>query len=105
MSEIGNFAITQETIQGGIKLTVKGRIDSINVVELENLLDKVTRSGQTTIMLNMTQVEYICSTGIRVLLKTYKNAQAAGGKFGIESPSESVKNVLGLVALNEMLTK
>ena len=97
----GNFIITQE----GTKLTIQGRIDSTNAVELGYTLDQVLKKGQTNIILNMLRVEYLCSTGIRMILKAYKEALAAGGKLGIEMPSESVKNVLGIVALNEMLVE
>jgi len=95
----GNFAITQE----GAKLTVQGRIDSNNAVKLGSELEKIIKGGQTNIILNMLLVEYLCSTGIRAILKAYKEVKAVGGSFGIEEPSECVKNVLGMVALNEML--
>ena len=100
-----DFAITQEGVPGGIKLTIKGRIDSVNAVELGHKLDKSIQGGQTNIVLNMLQVEYLCSTGIRVILKAYKNAKEARGKLEIETPSECVVNVLGMAALNEMLIK
>ena len=103
MLKKGNFALIQEDVQGGVKLTVKGRIDSNNALELELKLGQAIRSGRTNITLNMFQVEYLCSAGIRAILKAYKNAKEAGGKFRIESPSECVKNVLGMAALNEML--
>ena len=93
------FTITQE----GTTFIIQGRVDSTNAAELEHNLDKALKGGQTNIVLNMLQVEYLCSTGIRVILKAYKNTMAAGGSFGIEKPSECVKNVLGLVALEEML--
>ena len=103
MTEKDNFAITQEAEQGSIKLTIKGRIDSVSAVELGHKLDKVLQGGKVNVVLNMLRVEYLCSTGIRVILKAYKNVKGSGGKFGIESPSECVKNVLGMAALNEML--
>ena len=99
----GNFVITQENNDGNTKLIIQGRLDSINAVELEQKLQAVRSEGQTNIVLNMLRVEYLSSTGIRIILKAYKEAQASGRKFGIEQPSEWVKNVLGLVALTEML--
>ena len=99
----GNFIITQENVPAVIKLTVQGRLDSINAVELDRQLQTIKCDGQTHVVLNMSMVEYLSSNGIRVILKAYKAVKAAGGKFGIEEPSECVKNVLGLVALNEML--
>ena len=103
MSEKDNFAITQEAEQGGIKLTIKGRIDSVNAVELGYKLDEVLQGGKVNVILNMLRVEYLCSTGIRAILKAYKSVKESGGKFGIESASECVKNVLGMAALSEML--
>lgn len=100
-----NFVITQEKNQEGIRLIVQGRLDSNNSGELEHKLVDALEDGQINIILNMFQVEYLCSSGIRVILKAYKNARAAGGKLGIEMPSECVKNVLGMVALDEMLIK
>jgi len=95
--------ITQEKTPAGIKLTIQGRIDSINSVKFGNELEQAIKDGHTNIILNMLQVEFLCSTGIRVILKAYKEVKTAGGSFGIEMPSECVKNVLGMVALNEML--
>ena len=100
---IENFVITQETTTSGIKFTIQGRLDSTNAVELDQKLQSIKYNEHTSIVLNMLRVEYLCSTGIRIILKNYKAIKAAGGTFGIEHPSEWVRNVLGLVALNEML--
>jgi anti-anti-sigma factor len=51
----------------------------------------------------MSEVEYLCSIGIRVILQTYKEAKKKGRKLGIEHPSECVKKVLYITALNELL--
>jgi len=98
-----SIVLTQEELSEGVKLILHGRLDSTNSVELEHKLTQAIEGGQTNIVLNMLRVEYLCSTGIRVILKAYKNLKEAGGSFGIEQPSECVKNVIGLVALNEML--
>ena len=78
-------------------------MDAINAAELERRLQTLQYNERTNIILNMFLVEYLCSGGIRVILKAYKTISASGGKFGIEEPSECVKNVLGIVALDEML--
>ena len=100
-----SIVITQEKIPEGLKMTLQGRLDSPSSVALGHKLEQAIEDGQTNIVLNMYRVEYLCSTGIRVILKTYKSIKTAGGSFGIEMPSECVKNVLGMVALNEMLVK
>ena len=93
MTNKDNFAITEEAMPEGIKLTIKGRIDSVNAVELGRRFDHAIQGGKANIILDMLRVEYLCSSGIRVILKAYKNAKESGGKLGIEMPSECVKNV------------
>ena len=85
---------------------IKGRINSINANELEFKLNKTIREEEgKNIILNMSQVEYMSSTGIRVILKIFRQCKEANRKFNIEFPSENVRNVLGITALDELLLK
>ena len=99
------LVITKELIQDGIKFMVKGRINSDNADELQDELKQALDNGYKNIVVNMLFVDFLSSAGIRVILKTFKDANAAGGKFGIEKPSQTVKNILGMTALDEMLIK
>ena len=99
-----DFEIKEDYVQGGaVRYTVKGRVNSITAPVLKNKLEEAIHGEQVNIILNMSQVEYLSSNGISAILNTYKQAQNAGGKFGIEQPSEIVKNVLGMTALDKML--
>ena len=86
-----------------VKFTITGRIYSANADILEKHLEKTLEEKTFNIILNMNQVEYISSIGIRIILKTYMEAKKAGGKLEIEMPSENVRNVLKITALDEML--
>ena len=94
----GDIVITPEKISNGVKLIVQGRIDSINAVELGYALGQAVREGKSNLILNMEQVDYLCSTGIRVIIKAYKEIREAGGKFEIENPSECVRDILEVIA-------
>jgi len=89
--------------EGICKLIAKGRIDGNTADSLLSELEKALTEGHKSIILNMAHVEYLSSIGIRVILKIYKQMAEEGGAFNIEHPSATVKNVLGMVALNEML--
>jgi len=103
--EKSDLEITIEKIHDGVKFHLKGLINSTHADQLQYKLDDALRDGARTIILDMLWVEYLSSTGIRVILKTYKEAKEAGGKLCIERPSQRVRNVLGLTALDEMLIK
>ena len=98
-----DFTITKEKTSKTAKFIVKGRVNANNADELQYDLEEALDEGEKNIILNMLRVEYMSSAGIRVILKIYKDAKEAGGKFGIEMPSEHVRNVLGMTALDEML--
>ena len=99
------FEITkkQDEKQGVVRYTVVGRVNSKTSPMLHKELEGALSRGEINIALDMNQVEYLSSDGIRIILKIYKEAGKAGGKFVIEQPSEIVKNVLGMVALDGML--
>ena len=86
-----------------VKFILQGRVNSHSADVLQFRLDKALNNEQINIILDMRMVEYLSSAGIRVILKAYKDARKAGGKFGIEDPSDNVRNVLGMTALDAML--
>ena len=92
-----------EKDDGVVMFILQGRVDSNSSEVLNFRLERALNEGDKQLILNMSQVEYLSSAGIRVILNTYKNAKKAGGKLGIEKPSQSVRNVLGMTALDEML--
>jgi len=96
--------ITEERTEFGIKLTAEGSVNTETMNIFYKALDNVLKAGYYHIVLNMSKVNYLTSNGIRAILKTYKQCSEAGGKFRIESPSERVVNVLGLSALEQMLS-
>jgi len=85
------------------KIYAKGRVDSASAGVLQFKLEQTLNEGHKAIILNMAQIEYLSSIGIRVILSIYKQAAKSGGSFRIENPSEIVRNVLGIVALKELL--
>jgi len=100
-----NLELIQSVQNGICKITAKGRIDSNSSDLLLTKLEAAIEEGHKNIILSMFHVNYLSSIGIRIILKIYKKLTEEGGSFKIEHPSEIVKNVLGMVALNEMLVK
>ena len=100
-----NFVLIKEKDedQGITRFTVMGRINSQNSFMLKFKLEDSLRYGETNIVLNMADVDFLSSDGKRIILNTYKEAEKAGGKLRIEDPSKTVRNVLSMVALDGIL--
>jgi anti-anti-sigma factor len=101
--EDNTLEITENISDGICRVTAKGRVDTNNADMLLEKLENAMNNGSKNIILNMYHIDYLSSIGIRVILKIYKQATETGGKFKIEQPSKIVKNVLGMVALKELL--
>lgn len=100
-----DLLITKENNPAGVRFFIKGLINYINAPVFQDEMDEALKKGQIKIILNMSHAEYLCSSGVRVILKTYKEAVKAGGNLAIEEPSEHVKKVLSMLAIDEMLIR
>ena len=98
-----NLDIIEESIARGVKFIINGRVNTNNAPELEDKLNEALKAGHQNIILNMLRVDHLSSAGIKVILKAYKEAKSKNGKLGIEGPSENVRNVLGMTALDTLL--
>ena len=99
------YQIREETLGNVSRFFVKGRINSLSANALQHNLGEAFDSGKKNIVVNMMEVAFLSSAGIKVLLMFYKKAKEEGGSFFVENPSENVINVLGMTALDEMLLK
>src|SRR5438132_9870166 len=95
--------ITKRQVGEFTELIVKGRLDGYWADHLTKALEDVIRGGVDHIRLNMAEVAYISSIGIRVLVQFYKQPHAIPGAFVVWNPSEPVKRVLDMARLGDLL--
>ena len=100
------FEFTEGSRAGeSIHFTMKGRVSAQEAAHMEHKLERAIQSGGKRIIINMCFVKSFSSAGIRVVLAMYKKLKGMGGTLKIENPSENVRNVIGMVALDELLLK
>jgi anti-anti-sigma factor len=83
-------------------IRLAGRLDANWCNHVQNALAAAVRGGDHRVHLDMADVVYVSSAGLRVLLSFYKQLQAINGLFGVARPSAAVRSVLELAGL-EML--
>jgi len=105
-SDSRGFSFTEERVSGKTAyFTLKGHVGINEASYMEDVLEKTARPGCNHIIINMCLVNSFSSAGIRVILAMYKKLKSMGGKLQIDNPSENVKNIIGLVALDELLLR
>ena len=85
-----------------IILTIEGRLDTMTAPELEKTMDDIL-DGVSELVLDMTQLEYVSSAGLRVLLKAQKQMDRQG-KMALTGVNESVMEVFEITGFADILT-
>ena len=85
--------IKQEEKNGIISLAIAGRLDAVSSVEADKEFNKVLDAGKDKVLINLKELEYISSAGLRVLLVVAKRMQQKGGKVCLCTLAENVKEV------------
>jgi anti-anti-sigma factor len=95
--------ITSERAGSVLAMHLRGRLDGYWADHLSHALDEALRDGHYHIRLDLTEVGYLSSLGIRVLVTFYKKLRAIGGTLAISDASDLVGQVLETVGLRATL--
>jgi anti-anti-sigma factor len=82
---------------------LQGRFDANWADQVGKAIDSAIRSGHHDLDLDLAQVSYISSAGIRVLLKYHKQLKSARGTLRVVRPTASVLEVLKLSGIAGIL--
>jgi anti-sigma B factor antagonist len=90
--------------QEGSKLVIalEGRLDTTTAPELEKEL-KASLDGVTDLTLDLTNLDYISSAGLRVLLSAHKSMMKQG-QMKVTNVSEIVREVFEVTGFCDILT-
>jgi anti-anti-sigma factor len=84
-------------------IALNGRLDAAWSNSVNQTLQDTLHGGSHRIALNLSQVSYLSSAGIRVLVLLVKNLKTIGGSLRLVDPSPAVSEVLKLVGFNQLL--
>ncbi|WP_300464718.1 STAS domain-containing protein [Desulfobacula sp.] len=95
--------IIQENTKGVEIFSVKGSLDSNTSTEFETRIYAALESGQRKLILNLEDLEYISSAGIRVMLKTTKDLKRMEGTVVLCALQDYVKEVFDIAGFDGYL--
>ena len=84
-------------------VAIAGSLDSTTAPEAQKSLDAVV-AGAKKVALDFTQLDYISSAGLRVLLGAAKKLKASGGKFAMFGLNQSVREVFEISGFSAILS-
>ncbi|MCR5350712.1 MAG: STAS domain-containing protein [Acholeplasmatales bacterium] len=85
-----------------LKVSLSGRLDTNSAPELEKSI-KDELEGVKKLVLNLFNLDYISSAGLRVILMLHKSMKASGGSLLISHPKDEVMEVFDMTGFSSFL--
>lgn len=85
-----------EEIEGKYVATLVGEMDTAAAAEVEEVLKPLYNSDGKDVIIDCKGLEYIASSGLRILLGILKGAKASGSKVTLRGVNDDIKNVFKL---------
>lgn len=95
--------IVTQQLGDGLEVKVRGRLDNYWTEHLQRNLEEMIRGGAHVIWLNLSELTFLSSAGVGLLVKFYRQLKGIGGNFVITNPSDHVKLVVELCRLSSIL--
>lgn len=85
-------------------MKVTGRVDSVTAPDLETALKRLADSDKVHVVLDLKDVDYMSSAGLRAMVSTLKAVKQVNGDLRLASPSPRVEEVLRLAGLTSIFS-
>ena len=91
--------IERKLEDGKLIIKVVGRLDTNTSPELEAELGL---DGVKDLLFDFSDLEYISSAGLRVLMIAQKTMMAAGGTMAVANPNSGVKDIFDITGMSSV---
>jgi anti-sigma B factor antagonist len=95
------MTITEERNNNSVTLKIEGRLDTTTAPTLEKTIDEII-DGIKELILDMNQLTYVSSAGLRVLLSTQKKMNKIG-MMKLIGVCEEVMEVFEMTGFSDIL--
>lgn len=94
-----------ERVENGITVFVlEGRIDTQGAVDLDLALQAAVSEGQYKMVLDMAEVRYICSAGLRTLADVFTKNREQGGDLKLVALNPKVLRVFRIIGFDKFFS-
>lgn len=95
--------ITTNISNHNLIISLSGRLDTITSPQLEEEINRNSFDEIETVTLNMRELEYISSAGLRVVLKLHKKMTAQGGQLKLINVNDMIMEIFTMMGMDSFL--
>ena len=82
---------------------LKGNLDTNTTPAAQEYVDKLLQDGATKLLINFEKVDYVSSSGLRLLLGTAKKLKSSGGELRVCTLNKVVQEVFDISGFSGIL--
>ncbi len=85
-----------------LTVSIEGRLDTLTAPELEEMLEPAM-NGLEALVIDLTDLAYISSAGLRVLVNAAQVMEAQNGEMKVLNANADVRNIFDITGLTDAL--
>jgi len=94
--------ITTKTVNDVEIVFLNGRLDAYNSNLVEKKLDELINTGKIKMVADLSEVKYISSSGLRVMLSSLKKLNKLGGTLKLSSLQPYVEEIFEIAGFTQL---
>ena len=95
--------VTTQDSGGHVTVSLKGELDLSSVGKVEEELERVEKDGPSVLVLDLSQLTFLDSTGLRAVVTADERARSNGRRLVIVRGPDPVQRVFAITRLEERL--
>ena len=95
--------VTTREEAGRLVVVAIGEVDVFSSPRLDHELGRLTGEGRTDLVVDLSRVDYLDTTGLSVLVKVLKHVREAGGRLDVVVSVDRVAKVFRLTGLDRLI--
>jgi anti-sigma B factor antagonist len=98
-----NITIDVQDINSAVEVQVKGEIDAYTAPKLRETLFPLSEQDNISMVVNLSEVAYMDSTGLGVFVGLFKSVRAHNGDFKLVGLSERLRRLFDITGLADII--
>ncbi|MCF0182636.1 MAG: STAS domain-containing protein [Muribaculaceae bacterium] len=97
---MSNYTIQQN--DGRITVCISGRLDTLTASQLDIETQNLLTDAVKQLTLDISQLNYISSSGIRCFVRLFNEAKAAGIEFNITGIQPAIREIFDITRISKI---
>ncbi|MFG1777824.1 STAS domain-containing protein [Micromonospora sp. NPDC049048] len=98
-----DFTLSTRPGRIGTVVEVVGEVDMSTTPQLRDRLHEVAQGGARVVVVDLTGVGFLDSSGVGALVVAYKDLRERGGWLGLAGVSRPVRSVLSITSVDRVI--